>query len=52
MFVYFYEIRVLFYIILGSQYLICDVIYGLVAASLSYNAYDTLESMAHKTICF
>ena len=37
-----------FDIILGPQFLSCDVIYGLMASSLSYNAYDIIESMAHK----
>ena len=54
MLVYVYIIRVLFYdIILDPQFLSCDVIYGLVASSSSYNAYDIIESQfASRPISF
>ena len=42
-----------FDIILGPQFLSCDVIYGLVASSSSYNAYDIIESQfASRPISF
>ena len=42
-----------FDIMLGPQFLSCDVIYGLVASSSSYNAYDIIESQfASRPISF